>query len=136
MSNSPPSDADSDGRAELALLVDDSDLVRGLLAKVLHNRGIAVVVAAGPDEALAHCPRATLLLTGLEMRGGSGLDWITVVRARQPTLPIVAISATPRLLDRAAGAGADAVLAKPFALVDLDAALDAARVERAKAARR
>ena len=64
-----------------------------------------------------------LLILDLNLPGMDGLDLLRAVRAEQPELRVLILSARAELSDRVAGLdlGADDYLTKPFALEELEA---------------
>jgi signal transduction histidine kinase/ActR/RegA family two-component response regulator len=115
-----------------ALVVDDDVDARELVAAAIGEAGARVTVAASAAEAAAIASDAevTMVLTDLAMPNDSGYDLLRMLRANPRTarLPIVAITAynRPEDRERAAAAGFDAHVAKPFHpahLIDLLAAI-------------
>ena len=70
-----------------------------------------------------------LLILDLNLPGMDGLDLLRAVRAEQPELRVLILSARAQLSDKVAGLdlGADDYLTKPFALEELEAAEAAAK---------
>jgi PAS domain S-box-containing protein len=112
---------------ETILLVEDDDMFRGLLRKVLKSRGYNVLEAANPAAALelaaAHGEGIQLLLSDLVMPGGTGVDLARRLAARDPGLKIILMSGySDELLasrDLAQTSSGRAFLEKPFATDDL-----------------
>lgn len=121
-----PADATAD-----ILLVDDDWEVLDLLAHFLRRRGHGVLEATSGTEALdlfaAASREIRLLVTDVTMPGLSGPALAHRLRARQPELKVLFISADPTVPDLRPE---DFVLRKPFRLETLDAwiteSLDAA----------
>ena len=76
-----------------------------------------------------------LLILDLNLPGMDGLDLLRAVRAEQPELRVLILSARAELSDRVAGLdlGADDYLTKPFALEELEALWAQAKAEEAPA---
>ena len=116
-----------DPEAERLLLVDDEEIVRVALARYLTRRGYLVDAVSTGAEALAQASRGgryALVLCDVRMPGMSGLELVPRIRAIDPDVAVVMLSA---LNDRpsaseAMGLGAMDYLTKP---VDLDALADA-----------
>ncbi|WP_159992368.1 response regulator [Roseomonas sp. 18066] len=117
-------------RAPLAahvLLVEDEAPLRARMAGQLHELGYAVTaVADGPAAlgAVAEGTRPDLLLTDVVLPGGlSGVRLAAELRARQPGLPVLLVSAfTPQpeaLAAEALAAEALPLLAKPVGTAEL-----------------
>ena len=90
----------------MALVVDDSMLVRHLVCRFLEERGFAVETAADGAEALQRLSAPvlpSLIITDLHMPQMSGSELITALKARPETaaIPIVVIAAkaTARLME-------------------------------------
>lgn len=119
----------SDRPPPSVLVVDDDVKLAGLLGRALERAGYHCVVAGSGDQALwaanAHHPDALVL--DVVIPHPSGLEVCRHLRVAGFAGPIVVISARSRPDDRAAAlrAGADAFMAKPFALSDLVSSLDA-----------
>ncbi len=112
------------------LLIDDDDLLRGVLAKALVHAG-HVVIQAGDGQQGVELARATtvdLVITDLIMPVQEGVETIVKLRRERPDLPIIAISGgvthSKLYLDIAAKIGARRILAKPFTPQELLAAID------------
>jgi CheY-like chemotaxis protein len=101
------------------LLVEDSDLLRGLLASALEAQGYAVTPAANAAEALALLEHMNdtpdLLITDLSMPGMNGLELIRIVQERLPQIP--AILLTGFVSDAASPAVREALRGNRFALL-------------------
>ena len=98
------------------LVVDDDELVRRMIQRVLEIDGHAVTIASSGDEALralAVEPATDILVTDVQMPGMSGPQLVARARALVPKLRVLYVSALP---DRdAAPKDGDGVLGKPFA---------------------
>jgi CheY-like chemotaxis protein len=109
-----------------SLVIDDSALVREVIADLLRDFGYTVVTAdngkTGLEAALSEAP--DLILTDILMPEMDGLELIRAVRANSKNVCIVAMSGggrVPRdsLFQAAASLGASEILPKPFAGEDL-----------------
>lgn len=100
------------------LVVDDSPVVRDLLAESLRAHGVRVLEASDGEEALLRlqaAPEIALMLTDIDMPKLDGIGLLTRVRARSgPRLPVVIVSmrASSEEQRRAIDAGADAYMVK------------------------
>ena len=98
------------------LVVDDDELVRRMIERVLEIDGHTVTLACGGAEALralAARPPAEIMVTDVQMPGMSGPQLVARARALVPGLRVLYVSALP---DRdAAPRDGDGVLGKPFA---------------------
>jgi signal transduction histidine kinase/ActR/RegA family two-component response regulator len=111
-----------------ALVVDDDDDARDLVAEVLRSRGAAVTTVASALEGLDALDREVpdVLLSDIAMPGMDGIDLIRRVRARPRELggdvPAVALTAHARVedSDRSLASGFHVHLSKPL---DLEALL-------------
>ena len=98
------------------LVVDDEPSFRFLMATLLERAGFAVVSTASVDEALAVLgTRPLLFVVSVYALGrATGLDLLRAVRAEQPALPFVLVSAElpPGVAEAALEAGAERVVGK------------------------
>ncbi len=107
------------------LIVDDSQLERVILGRIIGQAGHECHFASGGLEALETYLRGGLdiLVTDLEMPDGGGLELIEALRALLPEAPIIVVSGMgPDVLAEAESKGALAAFSKP---VDPDALLEA-----------
>jgi chemotaxis protein histidine kinase CheA len=85
------------GAGRTALVVDDSPVVRGIIAEALRAYGLNVLVASDGEEALgvlASQPGVDIVLTDMDMPRLDGLGLVRAIRNRQQRgdIPVVAIS--------------------------------------------
>jgi CheY-like chemotaxis protein len=82
------------------IVVDDNDMVRGLVSGLLRDEGFSVLDAAGGPEALAACPRdaapVRMLVTDIEMPGMNGRELARRMAADHPGLRVIFMSALSR----------------------------------------
>lgn len=104
-----------------ALIVDDSDAVRGMLVEHLSRLGFAVEQAANGMEAIALAARMqtlAIVLLDWDMPGMDGLEVLRRLRAEASTreLPVVMLTTEHELpfVESALNAGASEYLMKPF----------------------
>lgn len=104
-----------------ALIVDDSKVMRLILARMLGDLGIEVVEAADGVDALGHFDRGlhpAVVLVDWNMPRMTGIEFVQAVR-RPPyssTAPVVMVTtdAATAQVGRAIEAGADEYVMKPF----------------------
>ena len=115
------------------LLVDDEPGVLFTITEVLTERGHRVITARTGDEALGKLDDADAVVTDLAMPGMSGLELMVQIAQRDPTLPVILLTAhgSERVAVAAMKQGAYDYLTKPF---DIDEV--ALVAERALEARR
>jgi two-component system response regulator AtoC len=115
------------------LLVDDEPGVLFTLSEVLTERGHRVLTARSGVEALARLDDADAVLTDLSMPGLDGLELMGQITTRDPTLPVILLTAhgSERVAVAAMKQGAHDYLSKPF---DIDEV--ALVIERALETRR
>jgi two-component system, chemotaxis family, chemotaxis protein CheY len=108
--------------AKVALVVDDSSMVRQMVSSTLQKAGFEVIEGADGVEALAKLQgtrtKVNLIMTDLNMPKMDGIDFIKRVRAN-PTFkatPILMLTTETREARKAEGkaAGATGWLTKPF----------------------
>lgn len=105
------------------LVVDDEDLVRDVVARMVEDLGYAALTAADGATALELVEQAPVdvVLVDLTMPRMSGADVIVALRARRPSLPVILCTGYDR--DRKGPVNADAYLAKPFRIEALEKTL-------------
>ncbi len=100
------------------LVVDDDELIRELISSILADEGYAVRLACDAYQAMEEVSLETpgLLLLDLMMPGVSGAELLARLRRdeRWEGMPVILISAHPRLHEIAIEMGARAALPKPF----------------------
>jgi two-component system NtrC family response regulator len=106
------------------LVVDDEAAQRTVLAGFLRKRGMGVVTAAGADEAvqIASSRMIDIVLTDLNMPGKDGLTLIDSLRAINPEVPVVVMTAFGTVASAvdAMKRGAADFLTKPINLDELE----------------
>jgi len=105
------------------LVIDDEDLVRDVVARMVEDLGYAAVTAPDGKTGLELVDRQTVdaVLVDLTMPVMSGADVVAALRERRPDLPVVLCTGYDR-----AGRGpiqADAYLPKPFRIDALERTL-------------
>ncbi len=103
------------------LLVDDVDVVRLTLRKILERGGHEVIECSGGTEAAGRLKstHVDVVVTDLWMPEGDGLEFIRKLKAESASVPIIAITGgAPRApmlssIEQATSAGARKVLLKP-----------------------
>ena len=92
-----PGRRDKDERSGTILLVEDSDAVRDVVAKMLENGGLTVLQASGGEEALALARRGDaaidLLLTDIVMPEMSGVELADRLERERPDVRILFMTA-------------------------------------------
>ena len=123
---------------ETILVIEDEQLSRELVHKVLTRQGYEVILAASGQEGLQQIARSRpdLVILDVMMPGIDGYEVCRQLRAdpRTETLPIIMLSARGQVDDKVTGleAGADEYVTKPIALAELVARVQAllARTQR------
>ncbi len=98
------------------LLVDDDSTVRGSLNDLLVSEGYFVIPAENGQQAVELANRFPfdLILLDLNMPVKNGWDAFGELTADHPLIPIIIVTARPKQLFTALGAGASALLEKPM----------------------
>ena len=100
------------------LLIDDDDSLRRVVEYNLREEGYDVVMAAGGEEGLRlfHDRAVDLVLTDIRMPEMDGLDLLARLKAMQPDLPVVLLTAHGTISSavEAMKLGAFDYLTKPF----------------------
>ena len=104
------------------LLIDDNEDTRVTVARILEMAGHSVVQAPNAKTASALLKERTpdLVITDIFMPEGDGFEMLNELRAREPEIPVIAMSggglhAGMDVLAVAGRLGAKKVLYKPFA---------------------
>ena len=107
------------------LVVDDEDMVRDVLARMVEDLGYEVTAVADGPAALAIAERAEVTLDAvildLTMPTMGGRAVLVAMRERRPGLPIILCSGYER--ERDAQPAGDAFLRKPFRIEELEQVL-------------
>jgi PAS domain S-box-containing protein len=109
--------------APMVLVIDDEDLVRDVVARMIEDLGYRAITAADGATALAmleHHP-VDAVLVDLTMPQMSGADVVTAVRKQRPGMPVILCSGYDR--DRRGPVQAEAYLPKPFRIDALEQTL-------------
>jgi CheY-like chemotaxis protein len=105
-------------RPQSILIVDDYDLIRTYLRRILQAAGYEVFEASNGREAIKRLREkaADLVITDLIMPEQEGLETIQFLRNERPDLKIIAMSGTAegQYLPLAEKLGADLTLPKPL----------------------
>ncbi len=113
---------------KLLIIEDEVDFVNAL-ARGLRKLGYAVDLAMDSEKGLelAEVNEYDLLILDLNLPGMDGLEICRQLRALQPQLLVLMLTARSRLSDRVTGldAGADDYLVKPFHFDELAARIRA-----------
>ena len=121
-----PSAAAPPGRI---LVVDDEDLVRDVVSRMLARLGYDVATVASGEEAVAACRDAgdalALAVVDLRMPGMDGRECYRALRRLRPDLPVILATGggTGGSLQDLLDEGVAALVPKPFEVAELDAAI-------------
>lgn len=115
-------------RGRLLVVDDDHGMVR-TLCDVLRISGWEPVGAHSGEEAMSkvEAARFSAVVMDVRMTGISGVEALTAMRRRHPTLPVILMTAyaSDSLLEQARDSGATRILHKPIAVPGLLDQLDA-----------
>jgi DNA-binding NtrC family response regulator len=115
----------------LVLVVDDEPALRDVLEMRVESWGFRVCTAGDADEAerVARQRRPDIVVTDVLLPGRSGVELLRALRAHQPTVPVILMTAhgTIDLAVEAIKAGAQDFLTKPINYAQLKALLDVSR---------
>ncbi|HVS51273.1 MAG TPA: response regulator [Opitutaceae bacterium] len=121
------------------LIIDDDDLLRGVLAKSLTHAGHTVLQAPDGRQGveLTRVTPVDIVITDLIMPVQEGVETILTLRREQPALPVIAMSGgasnSKLYLEIAEKIGARRILAKPFTPKQLLEVIDEILAEQAAA---
>jgi signal transduction histidine kinase len=129
----PPAPAETPAGLRV-LVVEDSDAVAALLCELVQALGHAPDRVASAHAALRALETASesslpdVVLSDVMMPGGlDGMGLVRELRRRHPRLPVILASGRADMVRQAATEAAVPLLAKPFAMADLAAAIAQAR---------
>ncbi len=123
------------------LVIDDDDLVRGMIVMALRRAGYDVTEARDGEQGIRVCEQSSpeIVVTDIFMPHQDGIDVLRRVKsAAGPKPKVLAISGgSPRMrgvdyLEVARRLGADGIVHKPFTPDALVAAIEKAAVEPAE----
>ncbi len=111
-------------RPQMALIVDDEETIRYVLAQGLTDIGYECVDASGGQEALEQLAsqKFQLAILDVKMPGISGLELMKMIRSSYPDTCVIMLSAVehPDVAARTViSLGADAFISKPWTLDEL-----------------
>lgn len=123
-----------DAPVATVLLVDDEPGVRFTLTEVLRDRGYRVVSAASGAQALTLLDDVDVVVTDLAMPGMDGLELVSQIRARAPSLPVILLTAhgSENMVRIASSRGACGCLSKPFDIDEIADVIEHARSIRGR----
>lgn len=114
------------------IIADDHPLFRGALRQILAKSGENITIAEAGDfdtakQLVETTPAVDLLLLDLTMPGGSGLSGLLTLKAIQPALPIIIVSATddPATIRHALDLGASGFISKSSSMENIAKAVNA-----------
>ena len=109
------------------LVVEDDDDAAKFVMRALARAGHEAVLATSAEEALQRIGsrRFSMMLTDVRMPGANGLELLAMVRTKDPTLPVVLMTAYGAMDDAivALRGGAEDFLLKPLTLDSLQRAV-------------
>ncbi len=126
-------------KSQMALVVDDEEIIRYVLSEDLEEIGYECVQASSGQSALEQLAsqRFQVVMLDIRMPGVNGLEVLKTIRASYPDTCVIMISAlaNPDVADRAVRSmGADAFVSKPWHNEELQMIIGRAVQQRAAAA--
>jgi CheY-like chemotaxis protein len=121
--------------APTVLVVDDEEVVRDLVSRMLRRAGYHVLCAVHGGDGLRRlrAEEVDVLITDMLMPEMNGIELIEAVRQERPDVKVIAVSGVDsrvRHLHTAMQRGADAMLLKPVARADLVQTVEQVIAER------
>jgi two-component system, OmpR family, response regulator len=111
------------------LIVEDDPELRSVLSRSLREEGFEVDTVSNGGDVLARTERGLpdIFVIDIGLPDADGRDICQALRARGIEVPVLFLTARDAVVDRVAGfdAGGDDYVAKPFALVELVARIQA-----------
>jgi CheY-like chemotaxis protein len=117
------------------LVVDDEEVVRDLVSRMLRRAGYHVLCAVHGGDGLRRlrAEEVDVIITDMLMPEMNGIELIEAVRQERPDVKVIAVSGVGsrvRHLHMAMQRGADAMLLKPVARADLVQTVEQVMAER------
>ncbi len=113
----------ADGSPIRALVVDDEPVLAEMVSMALRYEGWTVATAGDGASALtaARADRPDVVVLDVMLPDMSGLDVLLKLRAHDPSLPVLMLTAKDSVEDRIAGlaAGGDDYVTKPFSIEEV-----------------
>jgi CheY-like chemotaxis protein len=97
------------GRRPAILVVDADSRRRAALSKLIAGKGLTAVLASNGEEALALVAGGgvVLVVCSMVMPRMDGLEFLRMMRERQPLIPVVVVASGDRAIDQVYLRGAD-----------------------------
>lgn len=101
--------------------VEDDESLQDIALLVFRKPDFAIRVFGSAEELLAETKRPHVYVLDKQLPKIDGLELCRTLKSDAQTkdIPVVMVSADPRIKTLAASAGADAVLEKPFSIYEL-----------------
>lgn len=117
------------------LVVDDEEMLRNLLARILEREGYSVSTASGGKQALGFLEKSDfqIMVSDVKMPEMSGFELLKEAKQKYPRLAVVMMTAfgDDGTIKEAMNLGADGYVAKPFKSHDLTSEVQRARQKAA-----
>jgi CheY-like chemotaxis protein len=121
------------GEAKIIMIVEDDEVYRRSIARVLKELGYQVMLAGSAEEALEKFDsrNASLIMTDYMLPGMDGLALARHIRQRSGEVPVILLSGTykPDIEKAVKEGNIDAVLSKPVDLGTLETTIAAHLIE-------
>jgi two-component system OmpR family response regulator len=106
---------------------DEAELAQAIVGELAGRYPVVVSETGAEAVAAARAGRALLIVMDRKLKGADGLALVQLLRAAGDRTPVLMMSAMGAVDDRVAGlrAGGDDYLAKPFAMAEFSARIDA-----------
>ncbi|MBI1246640.1 response regulator [bacterium] len=106
----------------LILVVEDEPRLLGSIVRTLEESGYATLAADSLTRASQQLSdEVDMMILDVMLPDGSGIEWLSGIREKNNTTPVLVLTARDTIEDRVTGldAGADDYLVKPFAWDEL-----------------
>ena len=117
------------------LVVDDEEMLRNLLARILEREGYSVSTASGAKQALASLEKSDfqIMVSDVKMPEMNGFELLRAAKHKYPQMAVVMMTAfvDDYTVQQALGLWADGYVAKPFKSHDLTSEVERARQKAA-----
>jgi len=113
------------------LVVDDEEMLRNLLARILEREGYSVSTADGAKQALGSLEKSDfqVMISDVKMPEMNGLELLKEAKQKYPRMAVVMLTpfGDDYTVQQALGLGAEGYVAKPFKSHNLTSEVERAR---------
>ena len=105
------------------LIVDDEDIIKTLLKRIIENDGYKVVTASNGNEGLDIIEKQNIsvVVSDIKMPGMSGVELLKSIKSKYAQMPVLLMTGNSLEFSKgkAMASGADGFIAKPFNSIEI-----------------